>query len=227
MKVDLAPIFQEYEALVGQVDRVFQKVATEFTQEVRCRQGCSDCCHAIFDISLVEAMYMNARFQELEDSRRTAIMVDADKADRKAYVLKKKLCPGVPETAQEQKAILRRVGQERIRCPLLDEGENCRMYAARPMTCRVYGIPLEFDGESHTCGISGFQPGLPYPAVRLDRIQDALLDLSTRIVSLVGSPYRALNLLYVPVSSALLTVYDDSFFGLVVAENTEEGGVNA
>ena len=90
MNSDFSVFFSEYEALVAQIDAVFQKVAGNFASEVKCRQGCSDCCHALFDLTLIEAMYLNSRFAELEESRRNAILIEADKADRKAYVFKKK-----------------------------------------------------------------------------------------------------------------------------------------
>ena len=61
---DLTPIFQQYEALRAQADAVFSTVRNQFPQCVACKEGCSDCCHALFDLSLVEAMYINRAFQE-------------------------------------------------------------------------------------------------------------------------------------------------------------------
>lgn len=91
MNLDLAPFFAEYESLVRQVDAVFQKVSGQFPREVTCRQGCSDCCHALFDITLIEALYLNSKFSDLDDTHKNQILIEADKADRKAYILKKGL----------------------------------------------------------------------------------------------------------------------------------------
>lgn len=211
MNLDLAQFFKEYEALVAQVDAVFQKVSGNFSSEVRCKGGCSDCCHALFDLTLVEAMYLNAKFLELGELRRNEILIEADKADRKAHLLKRKVSKEAAEVDHSE--ILLRTAKERLRCPLLDSKDHCHLYAYRPITCRIYGIPLEIGGKSHTCGLSGFEPGRPYPAVKLERIQDMLLALSNRILDAVGSSYSDFRLMHVPVSSALMTVYSEDFFG--------------
>lgn len=216
MNLDLTPFFKEYESLVAQVDAVFHKVAGNFATEVTCRQGCSDCCHAVFDVTLIEALYLNTKFLGLDEGRRNTILLEADKADRKAYVLKKKASRDAGEL--EHSEILRRTAKERIRCPLLDSEDRCILYAHRPITCRIYGIPLDIGGKSHTCGLSGFEPGQSYPAVKLERIQDLLLSLSNQILDNVGSSYSDYRLMHVPVSSALMTVYSEEFFGIGLAE---------
>ena len=212
MNLDLSQFFTEYESLVAQVDAVFKKVSDNFSAEVRCKEGCSDCCHALFDLTLIEAMYLNAKFSELDEIRRNEVLIEADKADRKAYVLKKKISKEAQEADHSE--ILLRTARERIRCPLLGPDDACLLYAYRPITCRIYGVPLEIGGRSHTCGLSGFEPGRPYPAVKLERIQDMLLSLSNRVLDAVGSRYADFRLMHVPVSTALMTVYSDEFFGV-------------
>ncbi|MDY0226287.1 MAG: YkgJ family cysteine cluster protein [Desulfomicrobium apsheronum] len=211
MNLDLSQFFTEYESLVAQVDAVFQKVSGNFASEVRCKEGCSDCCHALFDVTLIEAMYLNHKFSELDEILRNEILIEADKADRKAYVLKKKVSKEAGEVDHSE--ILLRTAKERLRCPLLDSADKCALYPYRPITCRIYGIPLDIGGKSHTCGLSGFEPGRPYPAVKLERIQDMLLSLSNRVLDSVGSQYADFRLMHVPVSTALMTVYSDEFFG--------------
>lgn len=231
MNLDFSQFFSEYESLVAQVDAVFQKVSGNFVAEVKCRQGCSDCCHALFDLTLIEALYLNSKFSELADVRRNEILVEADKADRKAYVLKKKASREASEIDHSE--ILLRTAKERLRCPLLDGQDQCILYAHRPITCRIYGIPLDIGGKSHTCGLSGFEPGHSYPAVKLERIQDMLLALSNRVLDSVGSGYADFRLMHVPVSTALMTVYSEDYFGIGQAaadtetENVEAGGENA
>lgn len=212
MLLDLTPFFTEYESLVAQVDVVFQKVSGNFSTEVTCRQGCSDCCHALFDVTLVEALYLNAKFSCLAEDQRNVILIEADKIDRKAQLIKKKTSQLANST--EPTDILLFAAKERLRCPLLDENEKCTMYAFRPVTCRVYGIPLEIGGKSHTCGISGFEPGKFYPAVKLERIQDQLLAISNRILDAVGCQYEDFRLMHVPVSTSLMTVYSEEYFGV-------------
>ena len=64
------------------------------------------------------------------------------------------------------------------------------------------------------CGKCGFTPGSPYPTVQLDRIQDRLADMSRDIAAAVGSRFRELHTVYVPLSMALLTRYDDAYLGV-------------
>lgn len=225
MNPDFSEFFKEYETLVSQVDAVFAKVAGNFPAEVKCRQGCSDCCHALFDLTLIEAMYLNSRFAELDETLRNELLIEADKADRKAYVFKKKAARAAEETDQSE--ILLRTAQERLRCPLLGQDDTCALYAYRPITCRIYGIPLEIGGQSHTCGLSGFEPGKSYPAVKLERIQDMLLNLSNRVLDAVGSGYSDFRLMHVPVSSALMTVYSDEFFGVAGREESAASDENS
>lgn len=224
MKLDLTTYFTEYESLVAQIDALFKNVSEKFADEVKCKEGCSDCCHALFDIPLVEALYLNAKFQEVDEKERNKILIEADKADRKANVLKKKISKDAEQS--ESADILGRVAQERIRCPLLSEVNVCQLYAFRPITCRVYGIPLEIEGKSHTCGLSGFTPGNSYPAVKIHRVQDELLRISNQILDDLGSKYADFRLMHVPVSTALMTMYNDEYFGLSElseSENVAEG----
>ncbi|NLY42168.1 MAG: YkgJ family cysteine cluster protein [Desulfovibrionales bacterium] len=224
MKLDLTTYFTEYESLVAQIDALFKNVSEKFADEVKCKEGCSDCCHALFDIPLVEALYLNAKFQEVDEKERNKILIEADKADRKANVLKKKISKDAEQS--ESADILGRVAQERIRCPLLSEVNVCQLYAFRPITCRVYGIPLEIEGKSHTCGLSGFIPGNSYPAVKIHRVQDELLRISNQILDDLGSKYADFRLMHVPVSTALMTMYNDEYFGLSElseSENVAEG----
>lgn len=73
---------------------------------------------------------------------------------------------------------------------------------------------MEIDGAAHTCGLSGFEPGKPYPSIKVSRIQDRLVELSNRMLVAIGTPYQDFQYMHVPVSAALLTVYSDDFFGL-------------
>ncbi|MBI5896711.1 MAG: YkgJ family cysteine cluster protein, partial [Desulfobacterales bacterium] len=60
--MDFNSFFKQYEALVQQADAVFARVKQEHGECVRCKEGCADCCHALFDLTLVEALYIKAKF---------------------------------------------------------------------------------------------------------------------------------------------------------------------
>ncbi|GFK94023.1 hypothetical protein NNJEOMEG_01861 [Fundidesulfovibrio magnetotacticus] len=212
---DFSDIFERYEALCAEVDAVFQKVKAACPEQVRCEVSCSDCCHAPFDVTLVEALYLNKRFNELfpKGDERYRITVAANRSDREHYRLKHKAWKahgaGVPD-----ERIVESFAAERIRCALLSQDERCEFYDVRPVTCRLYGAPLNVGGKLRVCGKSGFQPGGKYPAVNIARIQERLFELSREIVERVGGRFDYLQDMLVPVSMAVLTDYNDEFFGL-------------
>ena len=102
----------------------------------------------------------------------------------------------------------------RMRCPLLGDDGLCELYDARPITCRLYGIPTVIGNQGHVCGFSGFKEGMKYPTVKLDKIQKALQDMSLAIERGVQSRFDKLHEVYMPLSMALLTNFDESFLGI-------------
>ena len=211
----LDAVFLAYEKLVAQTDTLFGRVRDQFPAEVGCKAGCSDCCHAMFDLSLVEAMYINRKFNECFDfgAQRSAILEAAGEADRRASRLKRHYYQRARQGASDEE-IMREAGRDRIRCPLLGRDDTCLMYEFRPVTCRLYGVPTVIQGKGHVCGKCSFTPGKPYPTIQLDRIQDRLADMSRDIAAAVGSRFRELHTVYVPLSMALLNKYDDAYLGV-------------
>jgi Fe-S-cluster containining protein len=215
MEYDVSSFFQEYEKLVQEVNTLFESVQQQCPDEVTCSIGCCDCCYAMFDLTLVEAMYINQRFQEqLDEQSRTAILERANQADRQAYKIKRQAYKSRQQGVDPEK-ILQDIGRQKVRCPLLDESNQCLMYEFRPVTCRIYGIPMQIGGEVHTCSLSGFNPGQKYPTVFMDKIQDRLLDMSQRMVESLPTKHTRLAEVLVPLSMALLTEYDQDYLGLV------------
>ena len=211
---ELDAIFEEYGRLAANADVLFNRVKAQFPAEVACAQGCSSCCSAPFDLSLVEAMALNRAFNKAfgYGIRRSAVIEAANNADRQLTRLKRhyyqQAKSGMPDAD-----ILAEAGRERVRCPLLGLDETCLLYERRPITCRLYGVPTVIGGKAHVCGTCRFEKGLAYPTVALDRIQDKLADMSRRIGAALGSRFRELHRVYVPVSMALLTKYDDAYLG--------------
>ncbi len=215
MVPDLSPIFTQYERLRSFVDGAFAQVDQKCPGCVLCHVGCSDCCHALFDLSLVEAMYLNKAFREKfgYGPERSAILERAEQADRKLTRIKKKLYLD-QKHGEATDAIFHEASEERMRCPLLGDNDECVLYDARPITCRAYGIPTSIGGQGHVCGSSRFAQGGEYPTVKLDKIQDALRDMSIAIEKGVRSRFDKLHEVYMPVSMALLTSFDDRFLGI-------------
>lgn len=88
--MDLAPYFMKYEALSTAADQVFERVKTQFPDCVQCREECADCCHALFDLTLIEALYMNEKFKmRFTGEAREALLEKANRADRTIHKLKR------------------------------------------------------------------------------------------------------------------------------------------
>ncbi len=155
----------DLDTLFFAIDQAFEAVRQAHPEAIACGKGCADCCHAVFDVSLVEAVNLLAHFQKLDHAVREQVAVAAQEALQGwEQTMESRLDPAVA----------------RIRCPLLDAQGQCLCYGARPVNCRTYGIPTVIDGKGHVCGLSGFEPGKSYPTVNLASLQRILHDLSVR-----------------------------------------------
>lgn len=212
---DLSAVFQAYEQLRHEADSLFERVRTSNPDCVLCREGCADCCRALFDLSLVEAMYINQAFLAAFDygPQRSAIMAAAARVDRDLTRVKRDMYRAEKNGAKTEDIMARAAGIK-APCPLLDGDERCQLYEARPITCRLYGVPTAIAGQAHVCGFSGFKKGQPYPTVYLDKIQARLDEMSAEITTTVNSRFSALHEVYVPLSMVLLTNYDETYLGI-------------
>ncbi len=167
-------IWQELEKLFHEVDKAFEETKKQFPKEVRCKLGCTDCCYALFDLSLAEAFLIHREFLKQPRKVRRNILRQVEKYEKEW----KKKAPAVITPF-----ILSTV---KIRCPLLDESNRCMLYHVRPVTCRLYGIPVRINGETFVCGFSGFEPGHVYPTVLFDKVQERLSNISDKIINQGG-----------------------------------------
>lgn len=212
---ELEYVFKKYEAFVKQLDDVFESVRQQYPDCVKCELECSDCCHALFDLSLVEALYINSHFLEwVVGERKLEIIEDANKTDRKVHQLKRKAFKAVDTGEKTEEQVLLEMAAQRVRCPLLNSDKRCDLYAFRPVTCRLYGIPTAIGGQGHTCGLSAFEAGESYPTVNMDSVHAKLHELSTEIVDVLQSTHVKMGDVLMPLSMALLTVFDESYLGV-------------
>lgn len=221
--MDFEPYFDKYQALVSQVETVFEKVQQEYSECVTCKAGCADCCHALFDLTLIEAMFIKSQFDKIipQDARKK-IIERANEADRKVYKIKRKASKEFQDGRSETE-ILEEMAVQRVRCPLLDSDDKCELYESRPITCRLYGIPTVIGDKAHTCGISGFEEGKQYPTVKMDAIQQKLYEISFDLAQDIKSKYPKLAEVLVPLSMALLTDYDGEYLGVKQDNDENEG----
>ena len=220
MKIDFTPFFEKYKALSAKADELFAKVQKEYPECVTCEIKCADCCHALFDLTLIEAMYINHRFNEMfEGNKKQVIIEKSNRADRKTYMVKRKAYKD-KEAGKNEVEILMEIAAERVRCPLLNEDDMCDLYEYRPITCRLYGMPTSTGGIGHTCGKSAFVEGKPYPTANLDVIQKKLYEISAEFVGQIRTRYVKMADMLVPLSMAILTEYNEEYLGVVDENKT-------
>ncbi len=217
MDLNLSPYFKKYENLVATADEVFNRVKKSHADCVKCGEQCADCCFALFDLTLIEALYIHHRFNEkFKGSAKVELLEKANRADRQIYKLKRKAFKEL-QNGKNEGEILADLAFERVRCPLLNEKDLCDLYDYRPLTCRFYGIPTAIGGAGHTCGISEFKQGEQYPTVNLDTIHSQLQQISAELLRDMKSKNIKLADLLIPLSSAVIMDFDEVFLGLADA----------
>ncbi|MFC1856948.1 YkgJ family cysteine cluster protein [Thermodesulfobacteriota bacterium] len=222
MEIDFTPFFRKYEQLVVMADEAFERVKKEYPLCVKCKIACDDCCYALFDLSLIEAMYINYHFnRKFDGTIKENLLGNANTADRKTYNIKRNAYRKWKDGKGEDE-IFKEIAEEHIRCPLLNKQQRCDLYEYRPITCRLYGIPTAIGGKGHTCGISGFRKGEAYPTVNLDIIHKKLYEISLEFVQAIESKHFKMADILVPLSMALLTVYDEEYLGLLPEKEEKE-----
>lgn len=214
MDFDFKPYFEKYERLVAAADAAFERVKEAYADCVKCKEKCADCCFALFDLTLIEALYIHHKFNaKFRDTQKAGLLEKANRADRRIYKLKRKAFQEL-QAGKNEDEILAAMALERICCPLLNDQELCDLYDDRPMTCRFYGIPTAIGGAGHTCGKSGFEQGEKYPTVNLDAVFAQLQQISAELLRDMEAKNVKLADILVPLSSAIVMDFDDVFFGL-------------
>ncbi len=111
---------EEYVQIAGLVDAEFARNRARFGARMQCRLGCTDCCHHLFDVDSLEARRIATHVAQLPEAERNWLR---DRA--LAY--------------RERRAALQ---GNRLACAALDDDGACRIYAARPLVCRKFGMPI-------------------------------------------------------------------------------------
>jgi Fe-S-cluster containining protein len=205
----LPHLLQHYEGLVTRADLAFQRMERDYGRQIRCKQGCSNCCHAVFGLFLIEAVFLQGHFNRLDRVEKRRVIQRGRKADRDLERLQERL----KGSRDDRQGTSDSLGRERIRCPLLNDDRKCVLYPHRPITCRVYGIPAMIHGKVRVCGKAGFEGGESYPAFDLDGVQRRLYSLSGDLLSgLPGGRGEKASLL-ISVSKALQTPSEELIRG--------------
>jgi Fe-S-cluster containining protein len=160
-------------ALVQIVDAAVADAARRSGAWLQCRPGCTQCCIGVFAIAQLDAERLRAGLAALRgsDPARAAAV------EQRARDSVARLTPQFP--GDRQTGILDPAQAERFEgfandepCPALDPATGlCDLYAARPMTCRVFGPPLRTEeglGVCELCFVGATTEEIAAAEVNLD-----------------------------------------------------------
>jgi Fe-S-cluster containining protein len=109
-----------------------------------CRPGCAECCMGAFAVTPLDAQRLREGLADLESR-------DPQRAARvrvRAAESVTRLTREYPDDTVAQVLAIDEAGENEP-CPALDpESRTCDLYAARPITCRTFGPPMRFNGQS-------------------------------------------------------------------------------
>lgn len=145
----MTELLKQYGKLLAEVDAWFARSTDRYPEDILCGKGCSDCCRGLFDITLLDACYLQSGFDMLPQdikSNITRIAEERVKAIRKLWPEFDQ--PYLLNHRSEDEWQLIMPEADETPCLLLDESGNCLVYEHRPMTCRLHGLPLvDISGE--------------------------------------------------------------------------------
>lgn len=143
---------REQEAhLVQIVDASLADATRRSGPHLVCRPGCTPCCHGAFAINALDALRLRTAMAEM--TQIDPIHAETIAARARLYLEEfSPSFPGNPETGilGDTEADLEAFEDfaNDAACPALDpESGLCEVYAARPMTCRVFGPPVRSQND--------------------------------------------------------------------------------
>ena len=141
--------------LVQIIDAASADAAHRSGPWLNCRLGCTQCCIGIFSISQLDA----ARLREGLAALETSAPETAAAIRRRAAESVQRLTPGFPgnlATGQldESDPAYEEFANDEP-CPALDPVTGaCNLYEFRPVTCRVFGLPIRSEEGVAVCELN-------------------------------------------------------------------------
>ncbi|PLX83970.1 MAG: zinc/iron-chelating domain-containing protein [Desulfuromonas sp.] len=156
-------ILLRYRTLLSDIDAWFGRCQSRYPEKIACGPGCSACCRALFDITLLDAALLQQGFRQLEERTRREVLKRAQPILARLQARwpgfeHPYLLNALPEEEWEVP------GEDETVCPLLGADGRCLVYAHRPTTCRLHGLPnIDLSGEvfSDGCCTRNFPGGVP------------------------------------------------------------------
>jgi Fe-S-cluster containining protein len=138
----------DYRELLARVDAWYRGVKAKHPDKVPCDKGCRDCCVGLFDVTLADRDLLREGLAAVDEPVRRDI-----EARAAAIVARlRELHPDLGDTLDGWEPddiddLCDEAGD--VECPVLGPGGECRLYAWRPLTCRMSGVPVvDVTGET-------------------------------------------------------------------------------
>ena len=137
------PAARQWRTSLERIDGWFEGRRRDTGDVVPCRAGCTACCHGPFDISIADALLLREAIAELPP----ADQLDIRDRGRRLLARMTALTPqwhapwDIADLGEPGFDLLVESLAE-VPCPLLGDDGRCRVYQARPLVCRMRGLPM-------------------------------------------------------------------------------------
>ncbi len=190
-----APLPSGDHKLVQIIDLALADTARRSGEWLVCKPGCTQCCIGVFAINQLDALRLQQGLAELEATEPECAAQVRDRARASLARIAREF-PGDRNTGilDESEAAAERfeVFANDEPCPVLNPQTGmCDLYAARPMTCRVFGPPVQSEGGLGVCelcyhGASEAEIAACEMTVDSGGVEAALLDELVRSTGMRG-----------------------------------------
>ncbi|HTW44217.1 MAG TPA: YkgJ family cysteine cluster protein [Acidobacteriaceae bacterium] len=187
--------------LVQIVDAATADAAQRSGDWLKCRPGCTQCCIGAFAITQLDAQRLRAGLAALNGSDPQRAAAVRERAQRSVD----RILPGFPgdgvtgQLYEDDPRFADFANDEP--CPALDPATGlCDLYAARPSTCRIFGLPIRSEdgiGVCELCFDGATEAEILAAELRMDwaPIEDELNAEAERAAGRAGSTLVAFALL--------------------------------
>ena len=141
--------------LIQIVDSALADVARRSGKWLACRPGCTQCCVGVFSINQLDAARLRRGLSDLEKTapeRAAQLRLRArESVARLSSEFPGDPISGVLDEGEEAERKFSDFANDEP-CPALDPATgNCELYESRPMTCRVFGPPVQSEDGLCVC----------------------------------------------------------------------------
>jgi len=143
------------QTLIQIVDSALADVTRRSGKWLVCRKGCTQCCIGVFSINQLDASRLRRGLSDLEKKapeRAARVRRRArESVARLSGEFPGDTLSGVLDEGEEAEQRFAGFANDEP-CPALDPATgNCELYESRPMTCRVFGPPVQSEDGLCVC----------------------------------------------------------------------------